>query len=127
MFGLNGSRMFPCPVCTDPREVRLTKKRKPYITCDPCGIQVFIRGPAGIAAFERLVDRGTKEDLWTRLSEGARKAVRTLNKKRGAKVAIAFNTASRKGPGGRTSCARLKKRKKAPEVSKAVCKAVRTR
>ncbi len=69
MFELNGNRMFPCPICTDPREVRLTKKRKPYVTCDPCGIQVFIRGPAGIAAFERLVDRGTKEDLWTRLKE----------------------------------------------------------
>ncbi len=63
MFELNGNSMFPCPFCAGPREVRLTKKGKPYVTCDPCGIQVFIRGPAGIAAFERLVDRGTKEDL----------------------------------------------------------------
>jgi transcription elongation factor Elf1 len=62
-----GKRMFPCPVCTDPREVRITKKDKPYITCDPCGIQVFVRGPAGIAAFNRLVDKGDREDLWTRL------------------------------------------------------------
>jgi len=69
MAGLNGKRIFPCPVCTDPREVRQTKKKKPYITCDPCGIQVFIRGPAGIAAFDRLVDGTNREDLWTRLKE----------------------------------------------------------
>lgn len=70
---LDGRRMFPCPVCTDPREVKITKKRKPYITCDPCGIQVFVRGPAGIAAFNRLVDRGCGEDLWTRLKEMGRR------------------------------------------------------
>ena len=35
---LNGKRMFPCPVCADPREVKLTKKDKPYVVCDPCGI-----------------------------------------------------------------------------------------
>ena len=29
---LSGERMFPCPVCMDPREVRMTKKKKPYIT-----------------------------------------------------------------------------------------------
>ncbi len=23
----------------------MTKKDKPYITCDPCGVQVFVRGP----------------------------------------------------------------------------------
>ena len=73
MVELDGKRMFPCPVCTDPREVRLTKKRKPYITCDPCGIQLFIRGPAGIAAFERLVNRAKAEDLWTRLAEMQRR------------------------------------------------------
>jgi hypothetical protein len=47
----------------------MTKKKKPYITCDPCGIQVFVRGPAGIAAFNRLVDRARSEGLWTRLKE----------------------------------------------------------
>ena len=69
MAELNGNRMFPCPVCMDPRQVRLTKKRKPYITCDPCGVQVFIRGPAGIAAFNRLVERADRQDLWARLEE----------------------------------------------------------
>jgi ssDNA-binding Zn-finger/Zn-ribbon topoisomerase 1 len=61
--------MFPCPVCTQPLEIKLTKKKKPYVVCDPCGIQVFIRGPAGIATFNRLVERGSGEDLWTRIAE----------------------------------------------------------
>src|SRR5271165_5648311 len=34
--------MFPCPVCTGPREVLLTKKDKPYLICNPCGVQVFV-------------------------------------------------------------------------------------
>ena len=70
---LDGKRKFPCPVCTDVREVRLTKKGKPYVVCEPCGIQVFVRGPAGIAAFNRLVDRASGEDLWTRLKQMERR------------------------------------------------------
>jgi len=60
---------FPCPVCTGARQVRLTKKDKPYITCDPCGIQVFVRGPAGIAEFNRLIEQGERDGLPTRLME----------------------------------------------------------
>jgi len=69
----NGNQMFPCPVCTTPRGVRITKKKKPYITCDPCGIQLFVRGPAGVAAFDRLVERGNSEGLWTRIAEMERR------------------------------------------------------
>jgi transcription elongation factor Elf1 len=70
---LNGKNMFPCPICTHPREVRITKKKKPYVTCDPCGIQLFVRGPAGIAAFKRLVDEAGNSDLWLRLAEMERR------------------------------------------------------
>ena len=73
MSTLNGRNLFPCPVCMDPREVKLTKKKKPYMTCDPCGIQLFVRGPAGIAAFGRLIDRADAEDMWTRLDEMERR------------------------------------------------------
>jgi predicted RNA-binding Zn-ribbon protein involved in translation (DUF1610 family) len=64
---------FPCPVCAVVREVRLTKKNKPYITCDPCGIQVFVRGPAGIAEFQRLIERGELDGLHDRLTEMERR------------------------------------------------------
>jgi ssDNA-binding Zn-finger/Zn-ribbon topoisomerase 1 len=60
---------FPCPVCVKPLEVRLTKKNKPYVTCDPCGVQVFVRGPAGIDEFKRLVERGSRDGILDRLDE----------------------------------------------------------
>jgi len=63
----NGKRMFPCPVCTEPREVRVTKKDKPYLICDPCGVQLFIRGPAGVDEFNRLLGHINRDGLLTRL------------------------------------------------------------
>jgi predicted RNA-binding Zn-ribbon protein involved in translation (DUF1610 family) len=60
---------FACPICARSLEVRLTKKGKPYLTCDPCGVQVFIRGPAGIAEFARLIERGGRAGLMERLEE----------------------------------------------------------
>lgn len=71
MSGLNGKRMFTCPICGIATDVRITKKDKPYITCDPCGVQLFVRGPAGISAFNRLVARG--ETIMQTLSEMERR------------------------------------------------------
>ena len=68
---MSDQRMFPCPVCAVPREVKLTKKEKPYMMCDPCGVQLFIRGPAGIHEFNRLVARG--ESIMETLSEMERR------------------------------------------------------
>jgi len=69
MVAVNGKPMFPCPVCTQVREVRITKKDKPYLICDPCGVQVFVRGPAGIEEFRRLLQHTNTESLLTRLRE----------------------------------------------------------
>jgi len=60
---------FPCPVCARVLEVRLTKKNKPYVTCDPCGVQLFIRGPEGINEFNRLVHRVNSTGLLNRLEQ----------------------------------------------------------
>jgi transcription elongation factor Elf1 len=68
MNGLINKQMFPCPVCTVPREVLTTKKDKPYLTCDPCGVQVFVRGPDGIREFSRLLQSTSEESLLTRLN-----------------------------------------------------------
>ncbi len=68
-MAINGKRMFPCLVCMGPREVRQTKKDKPYLVCDPCGVQVFIRGSAGIEEFNRLLESTNGESLLTRLKE----------------------------------------------------------
>jgi predicted RNA-binding Zn-ribbon protein involved in translation (DUF1610 family) len=69
----NGKRMFPCPVCTEARDVRETKKAKPYLICDPCGVQVFVRGPAGICEFIRLLQRANNESVLARLNEMERR------------------------------------------------------
>jgi DNA-directed RNA polymerase subunit RPC12/RpoP len=69
MSDLNGNKMFPCPVCAAPLPVKKTKKTKPYVVCDPCGIQLFVRGPLGIAVFDRLVERGMRDGVWSRLAE----------------------------------------------------------
>ena len=61
--------MFPCPVCTAPRDVRITMKDKPYLICDPCGLQVFVRGPAGIEEFNRLLKDANNEGVLARLKE----------------------------------------------------------
>src|SRR5947209_12884206 len=73
MSNLNGKRMFPCPVCISPHEIKLTKKNKPYITCDPCGVQLFIRGPAGIEEFNRLREWADGEGLLARIQEMERR------------------------------------------------------
>lgn len=45
---------FACPLCIRRCQVRTTKKGKPYLICDVCGLQMFVRYEAGIA---RLADR----------------------------------------------------------------------
>ena len=69
MASANSKPIFPCPVCMKPREVRTTKKSKPCLTCDPCGIQLFIRGPAGIEEFHRLLEGSMRADVLSRLQE----------------------------------------------------------
>lgn len=66
-------RMFPCPVCTGPREVLVTKKEKPYLHCDPCGVQLFVRGPAGIREFSRLLQSTSEAPLLVRMTEMERR------------------------------------------------------
>ena len=73
MVAVNGNPMFPCPVCTQVREVRLTKKDKPYLICDSCGVQVFVRGPAGIEEFRRLLQQTGQQGLLARLREMERR------------------------------------------------------
>lgn len=43
---------LPCPTCGEIRTVKESKKGKPYYFCDPCGVQVFVRGKMGVARVE---------------------------------------------------------------------------
>jgi hypothetical protein len=62
-------QLFPCCVCGQGLEVRQTKKGKPYVICDPCGMQMFVRVTSGIQRFEGLVKDAARKDLWKRLDE----------------------------------------------------------
>jgi predicted RNA-binding Zn-ribbon protein involved in translation (DUF1610 family) len=62
-------RLFPCCVCGEAREVRMTKKGKPYMICDPCGVQMFVRVETGIRRFEQLVADADENNIWKRLAE----------------------------------------------------------
>ena len=43
----------PCFLCGDMVEIKYSKRQKPYLVCNPCGVQVFIRGKSGIAKLEK--------------------------------------------------------------------------
>ena len=65
----DGTKLFPCPVCGDPREVKLTKKGKPYIICDRDGMQMFVRVGAGIQRFDQLVKDAADNNIWKQIAE----------------------------------------------------------
>lgn len=44
-------KSFECPLCSGFLPIRIDKKRKPYVICPRCGIQMFVRYEEGI---ERL-------------------------------------------------------------------------
>jgi DNA-directed RNA polymerase subunit RPC12/RpoP len=60
-------RFFPCPICSDRLDVRESKKGKPYVICDRCGVQMFVRNDAGIRELERLTAAPDQVNAWTRL------------------------------------------------------------
>ena len=51
-------KKFPCPLCNSDLKIKLDEKHaKPYVICDPCGVQMFIRREKGI----KLLERQTRE------------------------------------------------------------------
>lgn len=46
---------FPCPVCFEMLEVKYTFKSKPYLTCNDCGVQLFVRGKEGIKKLKNSI------------------------------------------------------------------------
>jgi DNA-directed RNA polymerase subunit RPC12/RpoP len=54
-------------VCGVPQEVRSSKKDKPYITCDGCGVQVFVRGRGGVQEFKKLLELASLDGSFERM------------------------------------------------------------
>ncbi|MBI4455415.1 MAG: hypothetical protein HY644_05895 [Acidobacteria bacterium] len=47
---------IPCFLCGDLLTIKLTKKDKPVITCNSCGVQSFVRYPRGIERLHALAE-----------------------------------------------------------------------
>lgn len=48
---------FPCLLCGNGLPVKTSSRNKPYFVCEQCGVQIFIRYPAGIRVLKRLLNR----------------------------------------------------------------------
>ena len=61
------TQSFPCPICTAPLDVRLSKKDKPYVVCNDCGVQMFVRNAEGIDRFQQQLSMGASGDSFARM------------------------------------------------------------
>ena len=53
-----GQDWFPCPLCQGLVPVKSSKKDKPYVVCDLCGVQMFVRKPEGVRRLGLMLSRG---------------------------------------------------------------------
>lgn len=44
--------MFPCPLCKNPKEVKINQKSRPYLRCDECGVLMFVNRASGISIIQ---------------------------------------------------------------------------
>jgi len=49
---------FPCCLCSANLDIKISKKGKPYCTCESCGIQTFFRGKTAISRLKSLLNKG---------------------------------------------------------------------
>jgi hypothetical protein len=68
---------FPCPLCGAGLPILLTKRNKPYCTCNSCGIQLFVRGKLGISRLRKLARDGI---LISSSGESASHGITLLNR-----------------------------------------------
>jgi len=48
---------IPCLLCSQELVQRKDKNQKPYFICNPCGVQIFVRGHQGIENLAQLVEQ----------------------------------------------------------------------
>ncbi len=54
---------LPCFLCVEKLEERIDKNGKPYFVCNPCGIQLFVRRPHGIALLNKLLADTARNEI----------------------------------------------------------------
>jgi hypothetical protein len=74
---------FPCPLCGEGLPILLSKRNKPYFTCNRCGVQTFVRGKTGISRLHEMAVAGI---LVSGRKEGASYGIRLYNRLEGLKL-----------------------------------------
>jgi hypothetical protein len=54
---------IPCFLCSKELPLRRDKHQKPYFVCDPCGVQIFVRGRQGSENLAELIDILNERDF----------------------------------------------------------------
>ena len=54
---------IPCFLCSQELGKRSDKNHKPYFICDPCGVQIFVRGRQGIKNLDQLLTTLREHDF----------------------------------------------------------------
>lgn len=54
---------IPCFLCSQELRKRIDKNQKPYFVCDPCGMQIFVRGHQGIVNLAQLISTLRQRDF----------------------------------------------------------------
>ena len=49
---------FPCPLCKAYLPILASKRKKPYVICNSCGLQLFFRGKSGILRLKEMAISG---------------------------------------------------------------------
>jgi len=47
-----------CPICNQLTAVKVDKNGSPYLICNECGLQMFVRYPAGQDRLNRILQAG---------------------------------------------------------------------
>lgn len=68
---------FPCPICGAGLPIRPSKRKKPYCTCNHCGVQLFVRGKEGI---RRLTEMAASGILVSGKEESASHGIQLYNR-----------------------------------------------
>ena len=54
---------IPCFLCAGELTQRNDKNSKPYFVCDPCGVQIFVRGREGVKNLAQLITTLKERDF----------------------------------------------------------------
>jgi len=48
-------KTFPCPLCKASLEIKSSKHNLPYMVCNSCGVQMFVRYELGVKRLRDII------------------------------------------------------------------------